>query len=158
MARGGYRPSAPQNNPMKVNGRGGNGQSGTQAAKYVSGLPYGEGKELMQTQESAPLAAAPSIEQSGMPSGLASAAASQPVIGLTEPSMRPNEAITSGAALGPGPGMEALGPNVSQRFETQLIEDNRKLLDFLPSLEAMANDPSSSNTFRGFIQYLKSIA
>jgi hypothetical protein len=152
------RPTAPQNNPMNVNGRGGNGQSGTQAARYVSGLPYGEGQALMATQEAAPLAAAPSIEQSGMPSGLASAAASQPVIGLNEPSARPNEPITSGAPLGPGPGMEALGPTVSQKFETQLIEDNRKLLNFLPSLESMANDPSSSTTFRGFIQYLKSIA
>jgi hypothetical protein len=112
----------------------------------------------MQTQQSAPLAAAPSIEQSGMPSGLASAAASQPVIGLNEPSARPNEPVTSGAPLGPGPGMDALGPTVSQKFETQLIEDNRKLLEFLPSLESMANDPSSSTTFRGFIQYLKSIA
>lgn len=158
MARGGMRPTAPQNNPMNVNGRGGNGQSGTQAARYVSGLPYGEGQALMATQEAAPLAAAPSIEQSGMPSGLASAAASQPVIGLNEPSARPNEPITSGAPLGPGPGMEALGPTVSQKFETQLIEDNRKLLNFLPSLESMANDPSSSTTFRGFIQYLKSIA
>ncbi len=103
MARGGMRPTAPQNNPMNVNGRGGNGQSGTQAAKYVSGLPYGEGQALMQTQQAAPLAAAPSIEQSSMPSGLASAAASQPVIGLNEPSARPNEPITSGAPLGPGP-------------------------------------------------------
>ncbi len=158
MARGGMRPTAPQNNPMNVNGRGGNGQSGTQAARYVSGLPYGEGQALMATQEAAPLAAAPSIEQSGMPSGLASAAASQPVIGLNEPSARPDEPITAGAPLGPGPGMEALGPTVSQKFETQLIEDNRKLLEFLPSLESMANDPSSSTTFRGFIQYLKSIA
>jgi len=160
MARGGMRPTAPQNNPMNVNARGGNGQSGdaTQAAKYVPGLPYGEGQALMQAQQSAPLAAAPSIEQSGMPSGLASAAASQPVIGLNEPSVRPDEPITSGAPLGPGPGMEALGPTVSQKFETQLIEDNRKLLEFLPSLESMANDPSSSTTFRGFIQYLKSIA
>ena len=158
MARGGMRPTAPQNNPMNVNGRGGNGQSGTQAAKYVSGLPYGEGQALMATQEAAPLAAAPSIEQSSMPSGLASAAASQPVIGLNEPSARPDEPITAGAPLGPGPGMEALGPTVSQKFETQLIEDNRKLLEFLPSLESMANDPSSSTTFRGFIQYLKSIA
>jgi hypothetical protein len=93
-----------------------------------------------------------------MPSGLASAAALQPIIGLGEPSTRPDEPITSGAPLGPGPGMDALGPTVSQKFETQLIEDNRKLLEFLPSLESMANDPSSSTTFRGFIQYLKSIA
>lgn len=158
MARGGYRPTAPQNNPMKVNGRGGNGQSGTQAARYVSGLPYGEGKELMQTQESAPLAAAPSIEQSGMPSGLASAAASQPVIGLNEKSYRPEEPVTSGAALGAGPGMEALGPSAAESFTKQLMADNQRLVQYLPSLEMMANDPSSSNTFRTFVQYLKSIA
>ena len=111
MARGGMRPTAPQNNPMNVNGRGGNGQSGnaTQAAKYVPGLPYGEGQALMQTQQSAPLAAAPSIEQSSMPSGLASAAASQPIIPLDAPSQRADEPVTFGANAGPGPGMDALG-------------------------------------------------
>ena len=105
------RPTAPQNNPMNVNARGGNGQSGnaTQAAKYVPGLPYGEGQALMQTQQSAPLAAAPSIEQSSMPSGLASAAASQPIIPLDAPSQRADEPVTFGANAGPGPGMDALG-------------------------------------------------
>ena len=113
MARGGMRPTAPQNNPMNVNARGGNGQSGnaTQAAKYVPGLPYGEGQALMQTQQSAPLAAAPSIEQSSMPSGLASAAASQPIIPLDAPSQRADEPVTFGANAGPGPGMDALGLN-----------------------------------------------
>ncbi len=160
MARGGMRPTAPQNNPMNVNARGGNGQSGdaTQAAKYVPGLPYGEGQALMQTQQSAPLAAAPSIEQSGMPSGLASAAASQPVIGLNEPSVRPDEPVTAGAPMGAGPGMEALGPSPDQTFNKQLQADNQRLVQYLPSLEQMANDPSASNTFRNFIQYLKSIA
>lgn len=158
MARGGYRPTAPQNNPMKVNGRGGNGQSGTQAAKYVSGLPYGEGQELMDIQQSAPLAAAPSIEQTSAPSGLASAAASQPVIGLNEKSYRPEEPVTSGAALGAGPGMEALGPSAAESFTKQLQADNQRLVQYLPSLEMMANDPSASNTFRTFVQYLKSIA
>jgi hypothetical protein len=145
---------------MNVNGRGGNGQSGdaTQAAKYVPGLPYGEGQALMETQQSAPLAAAPSIEQSGMPSGLASAAASQPVIGLNEPSGRPNEPVTSGAGMGAGPGMDALGPSPDQTFNKQLQADNQRLIQYLPSLEQMANDPSASNTFRNFIQYLKSIA
>ena len=154
------RPTAPQNNPMNVNGRGGNGQSGdaTQAARYVPDLPYGEGQALMQTQQSAPLAAAPSIEQSSMPSGLASAAASQPVIGLNEPSARPNEPVTAGAGMGAGPGMEALGPSPDQTFNKQLQADNQRLVQYLPSLEQMANDPSASNTFRNFIQYLKSIA
>ena len=160
MARGGMRPTAPQNNPMNVNGRGGNGQSGnaTQAAKYVPGLPYGEGQALMETQGAAPLAAAPSIEQSSMPLGLASAAASQPVIGLNEPSGRPNEPVTAGAGIGAGPGMDALGPSPDQTFNKQLQADNQRLVQYLPSLEQMANDPSASNTFRNFIQYLKSIA
>ena len=105
------RPTAPQNNPMNVSARGGNGQSGdaTQAAKYVPGLPYGEGQALMETQGAAPLAAAPSIEQSSMPSGLASAAASQPIIPLDAPSQRADEPVTFGANAGPGPGMDALG-------------------------------------------------
>lgn len=127
MARGGYRPTAPQNNPMKVNGRGGNGQSGTQAAKYVSGLPYGEGQELMNIQQSAPLAAAPSIEQSGMPSGLASAAASQPIIPLNAPTARPEEPVTFGANAGPGPGMEALGIIPEGQLTSQVLS---KLLPY----------------------------
>jgi hypothetical protein len=122
MARGGMRPTAPQNNPMNINGRGGNGQSGTQAAKYVSGLPYGEGQELMQTQQSAPLAAAPSIEQSNMPSGLASAAAS--IIPLSAPSQRPDEAITFGANVGIGPGLSSLGlPSVTEKTVAQILSE-----------------------------------
>jgi hypothetical protein len=120
------RPTAPQNNPMNVNARGGNGQSGdaTQAAKYVPGLPYGEGQALMQTQQSAPLAAAPSIEQSGMPSGLASAAASQPIIPLNAPSQRPDEPITFGANAGPGPGTNILGlPTLGESSLIQILEE-----------------------------------
>jgi hypothetical protein len=123
------RPTAPQNNPMNVNARGGNGQSGdaTQAAKYVPGLPYGEGQALMQTQQSAPLAAAPSIEQSSMPSGLASAAASQPLVPLNAPSQRPEEPVTFGANAGPGPGIEALGLTQQGQSTAQVLQ---KLLPY----------------------------
>ncbi len=46
--RGGYRPTAPQNNPANVSATGGNGQSGTQSAKYYSGMGYGQGQAMMQ--------------------------------------------------------------------------------------------------------------
>ena len=89
MARGGYRKPtnpAPVSGPGSLSKRTDGGPADTQAAKYISGLPYGEGQAMMDIQNSAPLAAAPSIEQSGMPSGLASAAASQqPIIGLNAP-------------------------------------------------------------------------
>jgi hypothetical protein len=54
--------------------------------------------------------------------------------------------------------MDALGPSPDQTFNKQLQADNQRLVQYLPSLEQMANDPSASNTFRNFIQYLKSIA
>ena len=157
MARGGMRPTAPQNNPMNVNARGGNGQSGdaTQAAKYVPGLPYGEGQALMETQQSAPLAAAPSIEQSSMPSGLASAAASQPVIPLSERSLRPNEPVTAGANAGPGPGMDALGlgtadANADMNFKAQLAE-------YMPALVFMASRPNASPETRALVARLRGL-
>ena len=122
MARGGYRPTAPQNNPMNVSARGGNGQSGTQAAKYVSGLPYGEGQELMNIQQSAPLAAAPGIEQSRTPMASASAAAS--LIPISAPTQRPDEAITFGADAGVGPGLGSLGlPSVTERTVAQILSE-----------------------------------
>ena len=151
MARGGYRPTAPQNNPMKVNARGGNGQSGTQAAKYVSGLPYGEGKELMQTQESAPLAAAPSIEQASMPSGLAPAAA--PIIPLNAPTQRPGEPVTFGADAGAGPDTSVLG-----LFDADQMANDKyraQVASYLPALLRIAAMPTTSPTTRAIIRKLR---
>ena len=66
--RGGMRPTAPQNNPANISATGGNGQSGTQPARYISGMAYGEGQATMQQQQgaamagtSAPRASAPSL-------------------------------------------------------------------------------------------------
>jgi hypothetical protein len=107
---------------MNISARGGNGQSGTQAARYVSGLPYGEGQELMQTQQSAPLAAAPGIEQSRTPMASASAAAS--LIPMNAPTQRPDEAITFGADAGVGPGLGSLGlPSVTERTVAQILSE-----------------------------------
>ncbi len=36
--RGGFRPTAPQNNPANINPMGGDGQSGTQPARYIPGM------------------------------------------------------------------------------------------------------------------------
>lgn len=77
--QGGYRPGAPQNNPIRINPMGGDGQSGrnlTQPARYISGLPYGQGQETMAQQEGAPMAAMPQprvtqTELPDMPTGLA---------------------------------------------------------------------------------------
>jgi hypothetical protein len=154
MARGGMRPTAPQNNPMNVNARGGNGQSGdaTQAAKYVPDLPYGEGQALMQTQQASPLAAAPSIEQSGMPSGLASAAASQPVIGLGEKTLNPGQIITAGYDNGPGPDSSILGLMGNKLNE---IKDIQMIMKYLPNLDIMYRSPDVPDAFKAWFRTLK---
>lgn len=54
--RGGMRPTAPQNNPANISATGGNGQSGTQPARYISGMAYGEGQATMQQQQAAAMA------------------------------------------------------------------------------------------------------
>lgn len=93
---GGYRPLAPQNNPANVNALGGNGQSGKQPARYISGLPYGQGQETMQQQMSAPMAQ------------VKPAPAMPEVTPLTAPTQRPEEPLTAGMDFGAGPGSDAL--------------------------------------------------
>jgi hypothetical protein len=91
---GGMRPTAPQNNPANVSGTGGAGQSGTQAAKYIPGLPYGEGQATMTQQMSAPMAGPSPMLPSVTP--------------LFSPTERPDEPVTSGMDFGAGPGSEVL--------------------------------------------------
>lgn len=105
MARGGFRPTAPQNNPANISAVGGNGQSGTQPARYISGMPYGEGQATYEQQTAAPMAGptTPSMrEQMGTPF------MGMEVTPLSAPSARPDEPITAGMDFGGGPGSEAL--------------------------------------------------
>lgn len=69
---------------------------------------YGQGTENKMLREGAPLAKTPDVR--GMQSSqVREAATREPVTPLYAPSQRPDEPITSGIALGPGPGPEVLG-------------------------------------------------
>lgn len=95
---GGFRPTAPQNNPANVSATGGAGQSGTQPARYIAGLPYGEGQATMQQQMSAPMAGPNAPTAPMLPS----------ITPLTAPTERPAEPLTAGMDFGAGPGSEVL--------------------------------------------------
>ena len=155
MARGGYRKPtnpAPVSGPGSLSQRTDGGPADKQAARYISGLPYGEGQAMMDTQNSAPMAAAPSIEQSNMPSGLASAAAS-PLIPLDAPSNRPDEPVTHGADMGPGGSSSVLNIPTDTAMMDQDIQNMAK---YVPYLQSIANQPDSSNSMRLLVRYLKS--
>lgn len=133
------RPTAPQNNPMNVSATGGNGQnaSATQAARYIPQQEWGGAKELMNIQQSAPMAAAPGIESSGMAMAPGQAAAA-PIIPLNAPSQRPDEPITFGSAVGPGPGPEALGLNYATEKPVSQILFELAPYDPTGEVQAMA--------------------
>lgn len=98
---GGDRPMAPQNNPANVSGVGGNGQSGTQAPMYMPGLGYGQGGQNMANQSSAVLAGNPTAAVAA--SSTSSAPAVAPIVGLNDPTQRPDQVLTYGSDSGPGP-------------------------------------------------------
>jgi hypothetical protein len=77
---------------------------------------YGEGVETQAIKSGAPLASTPDVR--GARGGDVRSAAAQQVTPLFAPSQRPDEPITSGIALGAGPGPEALGagPAVEEKI------------------------------------------
>lgn len=119
---GGFRPTAPQNNPANISATGGNGQSGnpTQGAKYMPGMPYGE--NTMAQQTAAPMAGKAEPKAMPMPTE------------LFAPTTRPNEPITSGVDIGDGPGSEALGTMPNRAYS--IVDTIKQLIPFDPSGDA----------------------
>lgn len=149
MPSGGYRqPSspAPVSGPGALSKRtdGGPGQP----VRAPSGGAYGERQELEQLQQSAALSATPGGDV-GAPEAVDPTAG---LIGFGEPTQMPDEPVTAGAAVGAGPGLEALGlPN-------QPDQDMKRMVQYLPVLEHMANQPGASKAARNLVRQLKGMA
>ena len=93
-------------NPAPVSGPGAlSRRTDGQPARYASGMPYGDGQDFYDVQTSAPMA-----KTDNAAAGVRRSRESRPsmveeqVTPLFSPTQRPNEPVTSGAALGPGPG------------------------------------------------------
>lgn len=151
--RGGYQ--AP-NNPAPVSGPGAMSartDGGPQAIQRLSNAAYGEQKNFQQIQQGAPMASGVSPSNGPPPSAFRQAAgrAGNAVVPLSEPSQRPGEPVTSGAASGPGPGTEAL--NTSPTVNKQ---DFAALRPALPMLQFLANLPGAHPGSQQFVRYLQS--
>lgn len=71
---------------------------------------YGEAKTFNELQQQAPLAQVPQGGPAGQPPmRRPQVPLKQAVTPLSAPTQRPDEPVTAGAALGPGPGPEVLG-------------------------------------------------
>lgn len=81
---------------------------------------YGDRKAMQETMSSAPMA-----QKEAMP-------APAPIVGLFEPTLRPDEPVTAGNPMGPGPGPEVLNISTRPFNPTQIL---KRLADNDPSGE-----------------------
>ena len=117
---------------------------------YVSGLPYGEGQAFMDLQTSAPLGA--EAAKPRMSSGTPSNQGGQSPMPLFAPTARPQEPVTAGAPVGPGP-----GPDPSGTLSGASAQDAQQLKAYLPALQATANMPGAPTSFVRFVAYLRAL-
>lgn len=123
MAQGGYR--KPEN-PAPISGPGALSQrtdgGPTQPAKYISGLPYGEGQATYDQQTAAPMA------RNNSPEPTLQMPEPTPLMAPTE---RPDEPVTAGINVGPGPGSEVMMDRPNQAYT--LTQTLQQLIKYDPS-------------------------
>ena len=113
----------------------------------AAGQEYGARKAQEDAQRAMPMAAAPpppTPGAAGPPPGPAPGSFGP----LTRPTERPNEPMTAGVPMGPGPGPEALQMN-------QGDPDLALLRPYLPTLELLASQPNASSAARNFVRRVR---
>lgn len=114
---GGYRKPAnpaPVSGPGKYSRRTDGGPA--QVISAAPNQPYGEAGQQRMAQRLAPMGAADPMPAPASPTPDQQQAMRMPQFNgpsLTDPTQRPNEPITAGADIGPGPGSEALNLPIS---------------------------------------------
>jgi len=107
---------------------------------------YGEAKAYEEQRTGAPVAkgdGAPKINLADMFAGMG-----QDVVPMGAESSQPDVPVTDGAAMGPGQGLEGLGPQAPDPgVERQKM--------YLPVWEFLANQPGSSDSARNLIRQIK---
>jgi hypothetical protein len=154
MPKGGYRPTAPQNN-TGVSATGGAGSKAGQPNRYMSGGKYGEGKAMAEQQQGAPMAAAPTGTSASPAAASMPPMPQMPSIGsLLDPTNNPEEPITAGVDFGPGPGSDAMPKGLSAN--TRPDENAALVAQYLPDLIQAASYKDAPDSFKRFVNYLAS--
>ena len=147
------RNPAPVSGPGQLSQRTDGGPQQTLA--NMTGMPYGENAEFNTMQSAAPMSAA----------GQTTARAPRPrqggggrigAVPLFSPTQRPDEPVTAGAPFGPGDGPPAMTATPTMR--QMGIEEARSLVESIPALEQAANSEYGTDSFRRFVEYVKSVA
>lgn len=125
---------APVSGPGALSARTDSPAVGGQPQMVAPGGAYGDRTEMEQIQGGA---------------AMAQAAPTPRPPGLLDPTARPEEPITAGAAMGPGMGPQAAG------IKSDYDITNDKLRPLVHSLELIANLPQSNPETRAYVRALK---
>ena len=143
---GGYRkPSS----PAAVSGPGSLSQrtDGRPNVADLSDAKYGENKTFRELQGGAPMGPTPSIGAPAVPPP-------QMPTPLGAPTQFPDQPVTAGASVGPGPGANVLGiPDSSD----EVADLRRRYGQYVPLLIRHAAHPSTSEAFKSQVRYLLSV-
>jgi hypothetical protein len=136
---------------FQVSATGGAGSAG-QASQYAPGIDRAQ--DFMELQSSA------KMNKSGvsLPQGRSGGApvmnmATEKRVPLDAPTQRPDEPVTTGAAMGPGAGPEILASTAG--LAAQSDEDIAKLAALLPIYARIAEMPNASNATRNYYRWLR---
>lgn len=134
--------------PGKMSRRTDGGPQQVQAK--MTGMAYGENKDFQDIQSSAPMSASSNVPK---PSAARVQQASVPqATPLFSQTNKPDEPITAGASVGPGPGPAA------QPSYSNIVESDAKMLkQFLPDLMKSAARPDAPAGFVRFVRHLRDI-
>jgi len=134
---------------FQVSATGGAGTNG-QPARFAAGIDNAQ--DFYDLQTSAPMAGRnPAITRAPSPSGGRPfrTAGEQPLVPLNAPTTRPDEDVLMGSTMGTE-GMYATDATANS-------EDASRMRQALPYLSIMAELPTTSNAFRNYVRYLKSV-
>jgi hypothetical protein len=148
----------PPQNPAGVSGPGALSKrtdgGPAQALRDLPDAKYGENSQFQALQQGASLSASPSPQGQAQPfdaNALPPNPAAGQVTPLSAPTARPGEPVTSGAAMGAGPGTAALGGQPQQVAN----QDMGKISQSLPLFEMMANMRDALPSTRLFVNMLR---
>ena len=138
----------PQYNPANISAAGGAGQSGKQPSRYISGMPYGQGQELMQQQKSAPMSAP---KMGAVSRGEYSEPMSK-LRTLLDDTTNPSEPQSTGINFGRGSDSSVMPQNLVS--DSRPLENQEIVKKYLPAFANAAKSPNAPDSFKGFVNYL----
>lgn len=139
--------SQPPRKPAPVSGPGRFSQRTDmqgQPQRQLGDAAYGEQKEFTNIQGGAMMAKGGSMPP--MPQ----------VTGLSEPTQRPDEPVTTGAPSGPGGGLESIGYGDTPQSQNSM--DAKAVARYMPSLTRAANTPGVPPSFVRFVKYVREMS